>query len=149
MRKIKYLFLSCLTLILCFSITACVRLKWKTPLDYGEGKWISEENAAIKIEMFVTDNRKAYSFVTYNDITKKYDNSFISEKVYFRNIDEEGNLILNDGHITGFSADIVDGSEGTVTCKMDLNKFINDFLGSDAIEHEETYSFVLKLCIEE
>ena len=120
-------------------------MRWKTPIDYGESRWISDENALIKIEMFVSDNKEAYSFVTYNEVTKKYENNFISEMIYFNNIDEDGNLILEDGHVTGFRVWLDGSSKGVIKCRMGLNEFMADFLGSNDTQYENEYIFVLSI----
>ena len=140
------LLLSLLSIVLALT-SACNPLGWKYPSEYGESMWITDENDLIKIEMYVTDNKEIYSFVTYNEVTKKYKNKFISEMLYFSNIDEEDNLILQDGHITGFSAIIIDASKGKVKCRMDLNEFFNEFLGSDNTEHEDEYLFILTMVL--
>ena len=145
MKKIKAIILLLLLSVVLFMASACDPPWWKTPVEYGESKWISEENALIKIEMYVTENKEIYSFVTYNGVTKKYKNNFVSEMLYFCNIDEEDNLIWEDGHITGFSADISYASKGIVKCKMNLEKFFIEFTGSDDTEHEDEYFFVLTI----
>ena len=144
MARIKTIILLSLFSIVLAMTCACDPFNWKTPLDYGESKWISEENALIKIEMYVTENKEAYSFVTYNGITKKYKNKFVSEMIYFNNVDEEGNLVLQDGHITGFSAWFDGAPDGVVRCRMDLDKFMLDFLGSNDTQYDE-YKFVLTI----
>ena len=145
MRLIKTAILLSLLSIVLAMATACNPLNWKTPIDYGESKWISDENDLIKIEMYVMESKKIYSFVTYNGVTKKYENNFVSEMLYFCNIDEDDNLIRIDGHITGFTADISYASKGIVKCKMDLNKFMLEFLGSNSEEYEDEYFFVLSI----
>ena len=145
MRLIKTAILLSLLSFVLVVTSACNPLNWKIPIDYGESKWISDENALIKIEMLVTENKEVYSFVTYNEVTKKYKNNFVSEMLYFCNIDEENNLILIDGHITGFTADIIGTSKGIVRCKMDLNKFMIEFWGSNNTDYEDEYFFDMKI----
>lgn len=68
MRLIKTAILFSLLSIVLAITSACEPLNWKTPLDYGESKWITDENDLIKIEMYVTENKEIYSFVTYNEL---------------------------------------------------------------------------------
>ena len=91
---------------------SCESVYWKTPIEYGESKWLSGNDDLIQAKRIVNSDKSAYSMITYNEITKRYHNNFVSEKLYFLNIDSDGNLILQDGHVTGFSADIIDLSDG-------------------------------------
>ncbi len=140
----KSLLLSCL-LFFVMLFGACDLLKFKTPIDYGESKWISGENDLIKIEMFVDSDSTAYSLVTLNGVSRKFDNSFISEMIYFLNIDENGNLILEDGHVTGFSAGIIDALDGYVSCKMDLDDFKKEFSDNTDLAISGEYYFTLTI----
>ena len=80
--------------------------------------------------MIVNSDKTAYSIITYNENTKRYNNNFVSEKLYFLNVYSNGNPILKDGHVTGLSADITDLSKGTITCNLNYRTFVLDFLGS-------------------
>ena len=140
LKKTFLLFSLFLTLLL---IGGCESCRFKIPLDYGESKWVSGDNDLIKIEMYVTSETDAYSVVTYKGVSKKYDNSFISEIIYFRNIDDNGNIIWVDDHFTGFSVGIHDASDGIIYCDMDLAEFEEDFLGTN--ELSGTYYFTLSI----
>lgn len=126
-------------LLLC----SCESVYWKTPIDYGESKWLTGNNDLIQVEMIVNSDKTAYSIITYNENTKRYNNNFVSEKLYFLNVDSDGNLILKDGHVTGFSADITDLSDGTITCSLNYRTFVLDFSGSSNDILDTEYIFTL------
>lgn len=129
------------TLLLC----SCESVYWKTPIDYGESRWLSGNDDLIYVEMIVNSDKTAYSIITYNDNTKRYNNNFVSEKLYFLNVDGDGNPILEDGHVTGFSADIIDLSDGSITCSLNYRTFILDFLGSSEDISDTEYIFTLHI----
>ena len=144
MKKQRRILLSlclCFMLLLC----SCESVYWKTPIDYGESKWLNGKDDWILVEMTVRSDKTAYSIITYNENTKRYKNNFVSEKLYFLNVDNDGNLIFQDGHVTGFSADIIDLSEGSITCSLQYRTFLLDFLGSSQDIADTEYVFTLSM----
>lgn len=124
-------------------LCSCESVSWKTPIDYGASRWFSGSNDLIQVEMIVNSDKTAYSLITYNENTKRYKNNFVSEKLYFINVDGDGNLILQDGHVTGFSADIIDLSNGSITCSLNYRTFLLDFSGSSNDVLDTEYIFTL------
>ena len=143
MIKLKKTFLLFSLFFALLLIGGCESCRFKIPLDYGESKWVSGEGEEIKIEMFVTSETSAYGFVTYKGVSKQYDYRFISETLYFCNIKDHGNIILDSEHFTGFSADITKTADGIIYCKMDLAEFEKDFLGTNELSGE--YRFTLSM----
>ena len=143
MKKFKKALLLFSFVYVLLPICACQACWFKIPLDYGESKWVSGEDEQIKIEMLVNADKSSYSTVTFNGKTKKYKNSFVSEMLYFYNIDDNGNIILDSEHFTGFSADITKTADGIIYCKMDLAEFEKDFLGTNELSGE--FRFTLSM----